>query len=141
MSEMEKAQILHDLKQNFNVQEEIFSQLLEQIKDPKLKDNFSRITQGLKVEDNYKMIFSALPWVKNINGLHQNQEKKHKITWSRVRLPSLAPQNQRVRGYSLPFFICGRVVKISMLFLPPIRHCSAFTVTHQLLYVIQSAAI
>lgn len=83
---MEKAQVLHSLKQNFDVSEEMFQQLLSQIEDDKYKDNFERITKGLTVEDNYKMVFGSLPWVKNINGLDQNQEKKTQSRLSGSRL-------------------------------------------------------
>lgn len=76
---MEKAQVLHSLTKNFNVSEQILKELLSQIEDENYKNNFARITKGLSVEDNYKMIFGVLPWVKNINGLDQNQEKKHKV--------------------------------------------------------------
>lgn len=78
MSDMEKAQIIHSLKQNFNLSNDVLNDLLSQISDPSLRHNFGRITKGLIVEDNYKIIFSSLPWVKNINGIHQQQEKRHK---------------------------------------------------------------
>ncbi|MHB1694129.1 MAG: hypothetical protein ACYCUW_09680, partial [bacterium] len=79
MSEdMEKAQILHQLKENFIVNPVTFKELFSQINDTEIANNYKRITRGLKVEDNYELIYSAMPWVRNINGLKQNQEKRHK---------------------------------------------------------------
>lgn len=78
MSELEKANILHSLEENFDVSSELIKELLSQIKDESIKNNYSRIRRGLKTEDNYKAVFSAMSWVKNINGIHQEQERKHK---------------------------------------------------------------
>ncbi|MEF9676519.1 hypothetical protein ABRQ00_04345 [Pectobacterium aroidearum] len=78
MSDMEKAQILHALKSNFNVDKAIVDELLGQIKDESIRLNFPRIQRGLTAEENYRAIFSAMPWIKNINGLHQEQEGHHK---------------------------------------------------------------
>lgn len=88
MNEMEKAHILHKLKQGFDVSDEIFDTLLMQIKNAEYRDNFLRITKGLTIEDNYKLIIEALPWIKNVNGLDQNQTKEHK-------------ENYQVPDYSL----------------------------------------
>jgi hypothetical protein len=95
MSEMEKAQIIHDLKQNFNLSQDMLDGLLQQIEDENLRKNFERITKGLTVEDNYKMIFSSLPWVKNINGIHQNQEKKHKKDYQAPDYSLLVENSQK----------------------------------------------
>lgn len=78
MSEMEKAQILHSLESRFNIDQNLLDKLLGQIQDENIRSNFSRIRRGLTAEDNYRSIVSALPWVKNINGLHQEQEGEHK---------------------------------------------------------------
>lgn len=78
MNEMEKAQVIYKLKKGFVVSDEILSMLLNQIVDPEIANNFNRICRGLAVEDYYQLIFSALPWIKNINGLDQEQEKQHK---------------------------------------------------------------
>lgn len=81
MSELEKANILHALEKNFTVSPEIIEKLLQQISDDNVRNNYTRIKRGLTTEDNYRAIFSALPWIKNINGLQQEQEKHHKETY------------------------------------------------------------
>ncbi|MDD1004969.1 hypothetical protein [Pseudomonas sp. TNT2022 ID642] len=81
MSDMERAQLLHSVAKNFNLTPEMLEELRRQIVDPEIKGNLARINSGLDVEDNYKAIFSALPWIKNINGIHQQQEEKHKAEY------------------------------------------------------------
>ncbi|EHU0328791.1 hypothetical protein QX213_03945 [Vibrio vulnificus] len=108
MSSMEKAQVLHSLKQNFDVSEEMFQQLLSQIEDDKYKDNFERITKGLTVEDNYKMVFGSLPWVKNINGLDQNQEKRHKVDFQAPDYSLLVENSQKT---NFPLLVDVKSVK------------------------------
>lgn len=78
MTEMEKVQRVIALKEAFTVSEELLNELLSQITDANLKQNFQRIARGLKVEDNYRLVYTAMPWVKNINGLKQEQEKDEK---------------------------------------------------------------
>ncbi|CRM39189.1 hypothetical protein [Pseudomonas sp. 35 E 8] len=78
MSDMEKANILHQLKSEFDVPPELLEMLLKQISNKDIKENFARITSGLTIEDSYKHIFSSLPWIKNISGLHQAQAEKYK---------------------------------------------------------------
>ncbi|WP_460384057.1 hypothetical protein [Pseudomonas amygdali] len=78
MSDMEKANILHQLKTAFDLPPDMLETLLQQISSKSIKDNFKRITTGLTIEDNYKHIYSSLPWIKNISGLHQAQAEKYK---------------------------------------------------------------
>ncbi|MBB1449405.1 hypothetical protein H5156_20215 [Pseudoalteromonas sp. SG41-6] len=93
---MEKAQLIHSLKQNFDVSDVMFKELLSQIEDPKYRDNFERITKGLSVEDNYKMVFGSLPWVKSINGLDQQQEKRHKTDFQVPDYSLLVENSQKL---------------------------------------------
>lgn len=78
MSEFEKAHVLHKLEKNFDIPKDILNKLLNKIQDDNIRNNYSRIQKGLTTEDNYKAIYSAFPWVKNINGIDQEQEKHHK---------------------------------------------------------------
>ena len=75
---MEKIQRIINLKDALSVSDELLNELLSQITDKNLIQNFQRIARGLKVEDNYRLVYTAMPWVKNINGLKQEQEKDEK---------------------------------------------------------------
>lgn len=97
MSEMEKAQLIHHLQENFDVPEEMIQLLISQITDPDLKNNLPRIKKGLKIEDEYQSIFGALPWVKNIHGLNQKQEKKHKKEYQTPDYSLLIEDSQKKR--------------------------------------------
>lgn len=123
MSDMEKAQILHQLEQSFKVDKSIMDQLFAQIEDQNISENFERISRGLKVEDNYKLIFSAMPWVKNINGLKQDQEKEHKENYqvpdysllienSQKKIFPLLVDVKSVKGDKQSCEIMGKQVKV-----------------------------
>ena len=76
MDDMEKIQRFISFTEAFVISAELKKQLLSQINDKNIVSNYERIAKGLKVEDNYRLIYTAMPWVKNINGLKQEQEKK-----------------------------------------------------------------
>jgi hypothetical protein len=78
MTDMQKAQVLHQVTRLFNMPEPALEALLQQIKDESIRSNFARISRGLTVEENYRHFSSAMPWVKNINGIDQQQEQAHK---------------------------------------------------------------
>jgi hypothetical protein len=78
MDDMEKIQRFISFTEAFVVSAELKKQLLSQINDKNIVSNYERIAKGLKVEDNYRLIYTAMPWVKNINGLKQEQEKDEK---------------------------------------------------------------
>lgn len=73
MSDIKKIKILHDLKNNFNVSDDVIQDLINQIADSKYKDNINRFFRGYSIEDNFKYLFAALPWIKEVNGLDQEQ--------------------------------------------------------------------
>ncbi|WP_192551988.1 hypothetical protein [Pseudomonas sp. IzPS59] len=97
MSDMERAQLLHQLTKNFDVPPDMLERLHQQIVDPGIKGNLARIKSGLDVEDNYKSIFSALPWIKNINGMHQRQEEKYKAEYQVPDYTLLVEDSQKSR--------------------------------------------
>ncbi|TYL42082.1 hypothetical protein [Dickeya sp. ws52] len=107
MSEMEKAQILHALKSNFNVDQAILDELLRQIKDENIRLNFPRIQRGLTAEENYRAIFSAMPWIKNINGLHQEQEVHHKKNYQVPDYSLLVESSEKI---NFPLLVDVKVV-------------------------------
>lgn len=110
MNDMEKAQILYNLRENFQVDEEVFSKLFHQIENEDIKKNFTRIIKGLKTEDNYKLVFSSLPWIKNINAIHQEQEKKHKENY---QTPDYMLLVENSKKENFPIFIDVKTVKES----------------------------
>lgn len=107
MSEMEKAQILHALQSRFDVEPAMLEKLLGQIKDDSIKTNYPRIRRGLTGEDNYRAIFSALPWIKNINGLHQEQEKHHKTDY---QVPDFSLLVENAAKEKFPLLVDVKVV-------------------------------
>lgn len=78
MTDIQKANLLHQVLQHFDVSEDQLKKWLAQIQDESVRENFQRFRDGLKVEDNYRHFASALPWVKNINAIDQQQEPVHK---------------------------------------------------------------
>ena len=73
MSDINKIQIIHDVKETFNVSENHLNELVNQIGNNDFKENIERFFQGYKIEDIYSYIQGALPWVSLIHGLQQNQ--------------------------------------------------------------------
>ncbi len=78
MKDMEKIQRLIALKDAFPLNDDMIKSFFSQIKDEKIIANYDRIARGLKVEDYYKSVYSAMPWVKIITGLKQEQESCEK---------------------------------------------------------------
>lgn len=108
MSDMEKANILHQLKNAFDVSPELLETLLKQISNKSIKDNFKRITSGLTIEDNYKHVFSAMPWIKNIGGLHQAQAEKYKKNF---QIPDYALLVEDSQKNNFPLLVDVKYVK------------------------------
>lgn len=73
MSDINKIQIIHDLKNKFDTSDDMINILTEQIEESKYKENIDRFFRGYKVEDSFGEIFSEIPWVKLIHGLSQLQ--------------------------------------------------------------------
>ena len=73
MSDIQKIQIIHDLKSTFIVSDNDTQKLINQIIDKNKKNNIDRFFRGYSVEDNFLFIASALPWVRLIHSLEQQQ--------------------------------------------------------------------
>ncbi|MCP5158999.1 MAG: hypothetical protein H6974_00860 [Gammaproteobacteria bacterium] len=73
MSDIEKIQIIHDIKETFNVSDSQLTDLVNQIENSDYKQNLDRFFRGYKIEDIYAYIQGSLPWVKLIHGLQQKQ--------------------------------------------------------------------
>lgn len=73
MSDINKIQIIHDVKETFNVKDTHLNELIDQIEKNEFRDNLDRFFRGYKIEDIYSYIHGALPWVKLVHGLEQNQ--------------------------------------------------------------------
>ncbi len=58
---LEKANVLHQLKTNFDVPPEMLELLKAQITEPRIAENLERIFDGLSVEDIYHIVASLLP--------------------------------------------------------------------------------
>jgi len=72
-NEIHKAQILHDLKENFEVPEELLNTFISQIENDNVRDNISRFFKGYTIEDNFSYTFSSLPWIKLLHAVEQKQ--------------------------------------------------------------------
>lgn len=93
-SDLEKANVLHQLMANFDVPPEMLESLKTQITQPKISDNLDRIFDGLSIEDSYHNVVASLPWVKNVHSLHQKQERKHKEKYQVPDYNLLVENNQ-----------------------------------------------
>lgn len=77
--DIEISKLLYALKKSplkQIISNELFDDLLNF--RPEVSKNFVRFEKGFEVQDIYKYIYHAMPYVKNINDLGQKQEEKHK---------------------------------------------------------------
>ena len=70
--EIEKLRVLHDLRTQFDVPEAIRNTLEAQLSTSD-QGRVERFVSGFRIEDWFEWIFSALPWVRLIHGLDQQQ--------------------------------------------------------------------
>jgi Holliday junction resolvase len=73
MSDIEKIQLIHDVKQMFEIDDSLIKTFIEQINSKEHSSNIERFFRGYKIEDHYFFLQSSLPWVKLIHALQQNQ--------------------------------------------------------------------
>jgi hypothetical protein len=73
MEDINKIRLIHEIKNGFSVDDTTLNKFIDQIDNSDYKDNIDRFFRGYKVEDNFHVLFSAMPWVKLIHALEQNQ--------------------------------------------------------------------
>ncbi|KAF2337831.1 hypothetical protein [Flavobacterium nitrogenifigens] len=91
MGDINKIKIIHEIKNKFSVDDIILKKFIEQIENSNYKDNIERFFRGYKVEDNFHVLFSAMPWVKLIHELGQ------------VQLPTLSKETYQVPDFTIFF--------------------------------------
>jgi hypothetical protein len=70
--EIEKLRVLHDLQVQFDVPDAMRTTLESQLSDDD-QSRIARFVSGFRIEDWFEWIFSAMPWVKLIHALDQQQ--------------------------------------------------------------------
>jgi len=73
MEDINKIKTIHEIKNKFIVDDTTLNKFIEQIDSSDFKDNIDRFFRGYKTEDNFHFLLSAMPWVKLIHELGQNQ--------------------------------------------------------------------
>jgi hypothetical protein len=73
MSDIQKIQLIHDLKSVFVMKDENVKDLLDQIEDEGKKQNIERFFRGYAVEDGFFCLAASLPWIRCIHALDQKQ--------------------------------------------------------------------
>lgn len=73
MGDIDKIKVIHELKHKFTIDDLTLNKFIEQIDSSDFKDNIDRFFRGYKVEDNFHILFSAMPWVKLVHELGQHQ--------------------------------------------------------------------
>ncbi|HDY8002308.1 TPA: hypothetical protein RQK74_004247 [Vibrio vulnificus] len=73
MSDIDKIQLIHDVKQKFTLGEDFVDTLINQIQDNTKKQSIERFFQGYSVEDYFQDVISALPWTRLTHQLDQSQ--------------------------------------------------------------------
>lgn len=73
MSDIDKIQLIHDVKKKFKLDDSDVASLIEQIEDSEKKGNIDRFFRGYSIEDNFQHTISALPWVRLVHQLDQSQ--------------------------------------------------------------------
>ncbi len=72
MGDIQKINVIHDVKKTFKLDKEFIDKLISQLD---VANNINRFFSGLDIEKNFKLLFSGLPYIKEINGLDQEQLK------------------------------------------------------------------
>ena len=67
MSDINKIQLIHDVKESFNISDKHLDELVNQIENNDFKENIERFFRGYKTEDIYSYVQGALPWVSLIH--------------------------------------------------------------------------
>jgi hypothetical protein len=91
MEDINKIKIIHEIKNRFSIDNTILNKFIEQIENSNYKENIERFFRGYKVEDNFHILFSAMPWVKLIHELGQAQ------------LPTLSKEAYQVPDFTIFF--------------------------------------
>jgi hypothetical protein len=73
MKDIRKIKLIHDIRSNFSLDEVQLNNFIGQIESSKFKNNISRFFRGYSIEDKFRYLFSALPWLKLVHSLDQNQ--------------------------------------------------------------------
>ncbi|MCF8129409.1 MAG: hypothetical protein K9N10_12915 [Deltaproteobacteria bacterium] len=73
MNDIQKIQIIHNLKEAFSCSPEFVQELLANIENSKYRDNIERFFRGYSIEDKFHYAMNALPWVRLVHKLDQTQ--------------------------------------------------------------------
>jgi hypothetical protein len=103
MEDIAKIKIIHELKSRFSVDDATLNKFIEQIETSEFKENIDRFFRGYKAEDNFHILYSAIPWVKLIHELGQKQ------------LPSLSKEIYQVPDFTIFFETCKKENKPILL--------------------------
>jgi hypothetical protein len=99
MEDINKIKVIHELKNKFVVDDTTISKFIEQLDSSDLKLNIERFFRGYTVEDNFHILFAAMPWTKLVHTLGQNQ------------LPSLSKISYQVPDFTLFFETSKKEIK------------------------------
>ena len=72
MPDITKHRALYDVKQNFNVDGELFSSLAAQLTEED-QSRIDRFFSGFEIEEWFEAIFGIMPWSHLLHGLSQRQ--------------------------------------------------------------------
>lgn len=72
-TDIDRAQTIHDLKQEFDLPKEAEEALLRQLKESEVGANIERFLRGFGFESLFELLFAELPWLKLIHRLGQSQ--------------------------------------------------------------------
>jgi hypothetical protein len=99
MNDYKKIRILHDLRNTFSVDQNTLKNLAIQIGSPKFRGKIERFYDGYTEEDNFHLLYSALPWVKLLHSLGETQ------------LPDLSKKDLQVPDFLLFFETSKKTIK------------------------------
>jgi len=122
MSDYKKIRLIHEIDATFtNISPEIVNTLKSQIIDKEKQINLERFFSGYSTEDTFYYIYSALPWIKLIHPLSQEQvpfESKKEF-----QVPDFMVYIETSKNESMPLLIEVKGVKKkrSTLSLPQIQ--------------------
>lgn len=109
MNDYKKIKVIHSLQSTFTTDSETLNKLISQIEDPSKIDNLERFLSGSRVEDNFYYVFSALPWIKLIHPL--SQEQVPNISKKEFQVPDFLVMFENHQMESIPLLIEVKGVK------------------------------
>jgi hypothetical protein len=103
MSDYKKINLIHNLPSTFKIDKRTLNKFKSQIEDSKKLANLDRFLKGYETEDMFFNIYSALPWIKLIHAL--SQEQTPQISKKEFQVPDFLVMFENSKKASIPLLV------------------------------------